>query len=57
MVRRGIPPVFRSLIWQKISLASIHRLNYPNDYYANFLEQFHTLNKKVCDDIEKDVDR
>lgn len=57
MVRRGIPAAFRSLIWQKVSLSSIHRLSYPASYYCDLLGQFDQLKKKIVDDIEKDVKR
>ena len=57
MVRRGIPAAFRSLIWQKVSLSSIHRLKYPTDYYDDLKAKSQSLNKKVADDIEKDVKR
>jgi hypothetical protein len=57
MVRRGIPAAFRSLIWQKVSLSSIHRLRYPADYYEDLKLRSQNLNRKVADDIEKDVKR
>ena len=57
MVRRGIPAAFRSLIWQKISLSSLHRLNYPATYYSDLVSRSVELNNKVADDIEKDVKR
>eukprot|EP01038_Epipyxis_sp_PR26KG_P005733 gene5733-7917_t len=57
MVRRGIPVAFRALVWQKISLSSINRLNYPQDYYQSLLARTSELNPSVRDDIEKDVDR
>lgn len=57
MVRRGIPAAFRSLIWQKVSLSSIHRLQYPVNYYEDLKSRSHDLNKKVADDVEKDVKR
>jgi hypothetical protein len=57
IVRRGIPVAFRSLVWQKISLSSIHRLDYPSDYYSSLLLRVGELSYKVRDDIEKDVDR
>ena len=57
MVRRGIPAAFRSLIWQKVSLSSIHRLTYPSNYYSDLLARCHEVDKKVADDIEKDVRR
>ena len=57
MVRRGIPAAFRSLIWQKVSLSSIHRLRYPSSYYEDLKSRSYDLNKKVADDIEKDVKR
>lgn len=57
MVRRGIPAAYRSLIWQKVSLSSMHRLTYPVSYYSDLLEKSDLLHKKVVDDIEKDVKR
>lgn len=58
IVRRGIPVAFRSTVWQRISLSSIHRLQFPADYYSSLLDRVPTeLNAKVRDDIEKDVDR
>ena len=59
LVRRGVPVAYRSLIWQKISLSSIHRLAYPRDYYQSLLDRVANgeLDHRVSDDIEKDVDR
>ena len=59
LVRRGIPVAYRALVWQKISLSSLNRLQYPIDYYSDLLSRIANgeLNEKVMDDIEKDVDR
>ena len=57
MVRRGIPAAYRSLIWQKVSLSSLHRLTYPVSYYSDLLGKSDLLNKRVVNDIEKDVKR
>ena len=57
IVRRGIPVAFRSTVWQRISLSSIHRLRFPANYYDSLLARVDELNPKVRDDIEKDVDR
>lgn len=59
IVRRGIPVAFRALIWPRISLSALHRLNYPKDHYAQLLRRVDAgeLNARVQDDIEKDVDR
>lgn len=57
MVRRGIPVAYRSLIWQKISLSSVHRLKFPADYYQSLVDRAPELDSRVRDDIEKDVDR
>eukprot|EP01039_Chlorochromonas_danica_P013685 gene13685-15873_t len=59
MVRRGIPVAFRALVWPRISLSSLYRLNYPKDYYQQLLQRVENgeLNGRVKDDIEKDVDR
>lgn len=57
IVRRGIPVAYRSLVWQKISLSSLHRLQYPSNYYANLLNRLDEVDQKVKDEIEKDLDR
>ena len=59
LVRRGIPVAFRALVWQKISLSSLQRLEYPAQHYAELLQRVGVgeLDPKVRDDIEKDVDR
>lgn len=59
LVRRGIPIAFRPLIWKKISLSSIHRLQFPSDYYKSLLLRVNSneLEPKVKNDIEKDLDR
>lgn len=59
IVQRGIPVAFRALVWQKISLSSLHRLRYPSTYFAQLLERVDRghLDKRAKDDIEKDVDR
>jgi hypothetical protein len=59
LVRRGIPVAYRALVWQKISLSSLNRLQYPAAYYNDLLVRIAAgeLNEKVMDDIEKDVDR
>lgn len=58
LVRRGIPVAYRPLIWQKISLSSLHRREFPANYFSNLLLRCDTeLDKRVLDDIEKDVDR
>jgi hypothetical protein len=53
IVRQGIPAAFRPLLWQKISLSSIHRLKYPTDYYDSLLGRIEDLSGKVRDDIGK----
>ena len=57
MVRRGIPVAFRPVVWQQISLASIHRRQFSTDYYTSLLNRVHELSPRVRDDIEKDIDR
>ena len=57
LVRRGIPVAYRPLIWQKISLSSINKLQYPMDYYQSLLNRIEELPSGVQEDIEKDVDR
>lgn len=57
LVRRGIPVAFRALVWQKISLSSIHRRDFPADYYQTLLTRFNEIDPHVIDDIEKDIDR
>ena len=57
LVRRGIPVAFRSLIWKKISLSSIHRSQYPSDYYKTLVKNISQLNEKVNISIEKDISR
>eukprot|EP01035_Chromulina_nebulosa_P018191 gene18191-23852_t len=57
MVRRGIPVAFRPLVWQKISLSSYHRLDFPKGYYNSLLARESDLEFRVRDDIEKDIDR
>jgi hypothetical protein len=57
-VRRGVPVAYRSVVWQKISLSSLLRAKYPVNYYATLLSRIPLdLNRKVKNDIEKDVDR
>jgi hypothetical protein len=50
---------YRSLVWQKISLSSLVRLEYPSNYYEALLERVEKgeLPSKVTADIEKDLDR
>lgn len=57
MCRRGIPVAFRCLIWQKISMCSLYRLQFPRDYYKTLLGRVSEIKGKVAEDIEKDVDR
>ncbi len=57
MVRRGIPVAYRRLIWQKISMSSLYKLQFPSNYYLSLLARVHELQPRVRDDIEKDVDR
>jgi len=59
LVRKGIPIAYRGLIWQKISLSSIYRLQYPTNYYTSLLSRLQKgeLNEKIKNDIEKDIDR
>lgn len=58
LVRRGIPVAYRSLVWQKISLSSLHRREYGQNYYSSLLMQADKdLDFRVRDDIEKDIDR
>jgi len=57
LVRRGIPVAFRAIIWQKISLSSIHRSQYPSDYYKTLVKNISQLNEKVNISIEKDLSR
>jgi hypothetical protein len=59
IVRKGIPVAFRPIVWQKISLSSLHRLQFPADYYETLQTRIKAgeLDKKVIDEIEKDLDR
>lgn len=57
LVRRGIPVAFRALVWQKISLSHLYKLQFPATYYSDLLGRIDQLSAKVKDDIEKDVDR
>lgn len=57
MVRRGIPAAFRPLIWKHISLASRRQFLHPSGYYASLVEKIPSLDAKVREDIEKDIDR
>lgn len=58
MVRKGIPVAYRALVWPKISLSSVYRLQFPTNYYQNLLERSENeLTSRVKSDIEKDVDR
>ena len=59
IVRRGIPVAYRALVWQKISLSSLHRLQFPEDYYETLLARAAAgeLDSKVKEEIEKDLDR
>ena len=58
LVRRGIPVAYRSLVWQKISLSSLHRREFGVNYYSSLLIQADKeLDARVRDDIEKDIDR
>jgi hypothetical protein len=51
IVRQGIPAAFRSLLWLKISLSSIHRLKYPLKYFDCLVERDGELCGRVRDDI------
>lgn len=57
IVRRGIPVAFRATVWQRISLSSVYRAQFPANYYETLLSRLDELNPKVKNDIEKDVDR
>jgi hypothetical protein len=58
MVRKGIPVAYRALIWPKISLSSVYRLQFPTNYYQSLLKRSEKeLTIRVKSDIEKDVDR
>lgn len=58
MCRRGIPAAFRPLVWQKISLSSSYRREFPGDYFETLLARSsNELPREVQDDIEKDIDR
>lgn len=58
IVRRGVPAAFRPLVWQKISLCSVLRREFPDNYYhASVVSRLADLDPKVRDEIEKDVDR
>lgn len=59
IVRRGIPVAFRASVWQKISLSSLQRSQFPVTYYKTLLQRVEDgqLDKKVMDEIEKDLDR
>lgn len=59
IVRRGIPVAYRASVWQKISLSSLHRSTFPPAYYKSLLDKVAAgeLDKKVMDEIEKDLDR
>ena len=59
IVRRGIPVAYRASVWQKISLSSLHRSQFPTTYYKSLLDRAAAgeLDKKVTSDIEKDLDR
>ncbi|KAJ1419579.1 rab-GTPase-TBC domain-containing protein [Ochromonadaceae sp. CCMP2298] len=37
IVRRGVPVAYRALVWPKISLSSLLRREYPDDYYESLL--------------------
>lgn len=57
LVRRGIPVAFRASVWQRISLSTVYRAQFPANYYESLLARVEELNPKVKNDIEKDVDR
>ena len=59
IVRRGIPVAYRASVWQKISLSSLHRSQYPNNYYQTLLKRVENkeLDSKIINEIEKDLDR
>lgn len=59
IVRRGIPVAYRASVWQKISLSSLLRSQFPATYYKDLLAKVSSgsLDKKVMDEIEKDLDR
>jgi len=57
MVRRGVPAAYRPLVWQKISLCSVLRREFPDKFYDSLLSKLPDLDPKVRDEIEKDVDR
>ena len=47
LVRRGIPVAFRPIVWQRISLSSIHRLHFPKNYYVNLLARIPDIVPRV----------
>lgn len=59
IVRRGIPVAYRACAWQKLSLSSLHKSQFPPGYYNSLLQRVSAgeLDKKVRDEIEKDLDR
>jgi len=59
IVRRGIPVAFRASVWQKISLSSLLRSQFPSTYYKDLLAKVAEgkLDEKVMNEIEKDLDR
>jgi hypothetical protein len=59
IVRRGIPVAYRASVWQKISLSSLHRMQFPAGYYKSLVAKAGSggLDQKIMNEIEKDLDR
>lgn len=57
LVRRGIPVAFRSVIWPNISLSKLVRRRFQSDHYSQLVAESASLEGKILEDIEKDIDR
>jgi regulator of sigma D len=58
LVRKGIPVAYRAQIWPRISLSTRYRLQFPQGYYKELLNQSKThLSSEIQEDIQKDLER
>jgi hypothetical protein len=58
LVRKGIPVAYRAQIWPRISLSTRYRLQFPQGYYKELLNQSKThLSTEIKEDIQKDLER
>ena len=57
VLRRGIPIAYKAAVWTEISLASVHRKNFPPEYYEDCVKRIGEIPLRTAEDIEKDIDR